>query len=260
MALRRPSLKTINLYNELVDKQNAVRKKLIKIHKQAEETHGAGRLPALVIPKKARKVTQRFFDNLGAKALQRFWADYRQKKALFAGSRPLNKYIAFTVVNGYRELWAEQIGVDPATSKYSEEQIENSDMGSYMEVYNMLFARGRELFFLALLNTNKIIQFKYIYQDMVSGLGDKENSWLQQQIQMASLYLNKQGRLNPKLVKELYKQAYLTQEVGRQATKEVKRPTNSPEDEDAETYSGKNKQKTISKAEKSLKRAENKQK
>ena len=260
MALRRPSLKTINLYNELVERQNKVRKTLIRLHKQAEETHGAGRLPALVIPKKARKVTERFFANLGAKALERFWADYANKKALFSGRNPLQKYISFTVVNGYRELWADQIGIDPATSKYSEEQIANSDMGKYMELYNMLFARGRELFFLALYNTGKIIQFKYIYQDMISGLGDKENSWRDQQTQLIMLYLAKSGRLKPKETKELYKQAYLEQEVAKQQVTTIKRSSDSPEDEDAKTYSGRNSQKTISKAEKSLERAKNKQK
>ena len=176
--LRRPSKHTIDLYNQLVNQQNKVRKQLRKIHKKAEEALGVGRLPALVIPKTAHKI--KHSDSISN--LRLFWSRYRQMKQLFSSG--LKSYLAETVYKGYKELWQdEQFGIgekpEGAFGRYSKEQIENSPNGRIMEVYNILFTTGAE-FFLALLYTGRVIAFKYIYLEM-NGVGNKEYSWIEQQ-------------------------------------------------------------------------------
>ena len=83
--MRVPSERTINLYNRLVANQNKVRKTLIRLHKNAEETSGAGRLPALVIPKSARRIKNNYFQVLSKDELKRrlkaFYNKLRQAKA-----------------------------------------------------------------------------------------------------------------------------------------------------------------------------------
>lgn len=192
--MRRPSQRTIDIYNQLVEKQNQVRKTLIRVHKRAEETQGAGRLPALVIPKKARKVRFSDFNNSNKyfrKALRKarmiakikaFWKSYKEKMGLFG--KGLTSYIARTVKDGYMELWRDQIlflsGEAPAgvANKFTREQIQGSFMGNFMETYNKLQAMS-PLKFLVLLYKGDLLQFKYIYQEMA--YGEKEQGYLWQQ-------------------------------------------------------------------------------
>lgn len=199
--MRVPSIKTIDLYNRLVANQNKVRKTLIRVHKNAEETSGAGRLPALVIPKSARRIKNNYFQGLSKDELKRrlklFYAKYKESKRLFG--QGLKSYLARIVKDGYLDLWKDQIDFvgggrpEGAFGRYSKEQIENSYMGEYMEVYNLLNSLSSEVF-LALLYSGRIIQFKYIYQDIISGTGEKENSWLQQQKEILEIYRSPKAR------------------------------------------------------------------
>lgn len=191
---RIPSQKSIDLYNQLVAKQNKVRSQLRKIHKNAEEALGAGRLPAIVIPKSAHKIKRSYFEGLSPKELQRrlniFRAKVRQAKELFA--KGLQSYLGKTVKDGYLELWRDQIkdfsGEDPVgfvgrdgiARMYSKEQIEKSPYGDFMKTYNRLFRLSPEGF-LALLYTGKMISFKYIYEEMKSTRAGSGYSWLDQQ-------------------------------------------------------------------------------
>lgn len=187
MALKIPSQRSIDLYNQLVAQQNKVRKQLIRIHKNAEEASGAGRLPALVIPKNAHKTTRDRFYGLSKSELQKrlkaFYQRYNEAKRLFG--QGLRSYIARTVKQGYMELWRDQIlfigGEAPQGqfNMFTKEQIENSFVGEFMETYNKLNRLSAEVF-LGLLYSGRIIQFKYIYAEMI-GNGNKEYSWLDQQ-------------------------------------------------------------------------------
>ena len=187
MALKIPSQRSVDLYIQLVAQQNKVRKQLQRIHKNAEETAGAGRLPALVIPKNAHKVSRDRFYGLSKSELQKrlkaFYKRYDEAKQLFG--RGLRSYIARTVKQGYMELWRDQIlsigGESPAGkfNMFTKEQIENSSMGDFMETYNKLNRLSPEVF-LGLLYSGILIQFKYIYAEMV-GNGNREYSWLDQQ-------------------------------------------------------------------------------
>lgn len=198
MALRRPSQKSIDLYNRLVAEQNKVRKTLRKIHKNAEESIGAGRLPALVVPKKARKITQRFFDVDKSKLAQRvkeYWKKLKDMKLHFM--RGIESYLAETVMKGYKELWLDSqygIGEEPEGyfGRFSEEQIRNSDNPNAMRSYNALFTNGAQ-FFLALLYSDKIIPFKYIYMEL-QGIGGREYSYLEQQVDILSPYVSRAER------------------------------------------------------------------
>lgn len=181
--LRRPSQRSIDLYNQLVARQNEVRKTLSRMHKKAEETLKVGRLPALVIPKRARKIRPDYFYGLSKQELRRrlrkFWAKYRKAKEWF--NQGLRSYLGRSVLYGYSKLWQDQLGVEPEGrgGRYTKEQIMYSDLGDYMEVYNMLFTHGPELF-MALLATGRVIEFRYIYDDMTGKV--ERHSMLNQQV------------------------------------------------------------------------------
>ena len=195
--MRRPSQRSIDLFNQLVEKQNQVRNYLRKIHKRAEEAYGAGRLPALVTPKSARKVRLNQFQGLSREELKRrtkmFWDRYRLMKSLFGAKDALRSYLGKTVVRGYRELWIDLIGVDPERyGKYSQEQIESSSQGEFMEVFNQLFKRGGEEFFYRMLLKGEIIEFRWIYMEFQNGY--KENGYLDQQVQNIMKYKGLHGK------------------------------------------------------------------
>lgn len=208
---RIPSQKSIDLYNRLVAQQNKTRKTLRRIHKQAEETLGAGRLPALVIPKSAHKIKRNYFEGLSSEQLHarlRAWySRLHEMQTLFA--KGAKSYLAKTIKEGYLDLWLDQIeahtGERPEGFNghiFTREQIEKSEFGDFMQTYNRLF-RLSPLSFLAMLYTGRMIAFKYIYREMEKRRGRNfEGSWLEEQNQLLSLkgitaeiWIDKSGNL-----------------------------------------------------------------
>ena len=209
--MRRPSQKSIDLYNRLVARANEVRKKLKRIHKREEEAFGAGRLPALIIPKSSHKVRANQFQGLSSAELHRrlkaYWANLSRLKEQFA--QGLRSYLAKTVKDGYMELWRDQIeafsGERPEGFHglmFSKEQIEDSNFGMFMQTYNKLFRLSPEVF-LAMLYTGRITAFKWIYLEMKDGR-TAEGSWIQEQNELISLGVKDQT----KLVKEVLGEEY----------------------------------------------------
>ena len=193
MAVRKPSQRTIDIYNELVSKQNKVRRALRKMHLHAEEVTPVGRLPALVIPKSAKKINKNTFADMGSYALKKWWAKYKVAKTLF--SEGIKSYLKETVFKGYKELWSgvNGIGEEPKGKfgRYSQEQILYSDNSRAMEVYNALFTHGVD-FFMALLYTGKVTEFKYIYDDLMGKV--EKNSYLEQQVDKIRRYFSPKAR------------------------------------------------------------------
>lgn len=195
--LRKPSQHSIDLYNKLVQQQNEVRKKLRAMHIKAEETLGAGRLPALVMPKSARKIKKSQFQGLTPEQLRArlkaYWKKYKEMKLLFA--KGINSYLKNTVFKGYKELWQGKDGINELPKgrfgRYTKEQIENSQLGSFMELYNQLFTRGVD-FFMALLYTGKVLEFKVIY-DELNGKG-RGFTYVEQQADMLKVYNSPKAR------------------------------------------------------------------
>lgn len=194
MKLRRPSQHTIDLYNKLVEQQNKVRRRLLRIHRKAEETIPTGRLPALIIPKKARKIKRDFFvdkANLKRK-LQAFWDKYNKAKAFFG--QGIKSYLSKTLKQGYMDLWRDQmqqqLGLMPEGhySTFSPLQLKEmtEDERRIAEIYNFLMRLSSETF-LALLYRGKLLQFQFIYEEMKYGQ-NKEYSWIQQQADLLSPY------------------------------------------------------------------------
>ena len=183
MALRKPSQHTVDLYNQLVAQQNRVRKQLLRIHKRAEETIPTGRLPALIIPKKARRISMRDFDvdkmSLKRK-LQAFWRKYKEAKAFFG--QGIKSYLSETLKKGYMDLWRtrmrEDMGLIPeyyeGYGRFSALQLKEmtEDERRIAELYNYLVMLSPEVF-LALLYRGKLLQFQFIYEEM-KGLKDRE--------------------------------------------------------------------------------------
>lgn len=209
--MKRPSQKSIDLFNQLVERQNKVRRQLKRIHQHAEETLGAGRLPALIIPKSGRKIKPSYFEGLSPAELHRrlkaYWSKLGQLKEEF--SRGLRSYLAKTVKNGYMELWRDQIELHSGETpeafhnlRYSKDQIENSDYGAFMETYNKLFMMSPEVF-LAMLYSGRLISFKYIYRELERvGRGGAEGSWLEEQNELLAIGPKEQAKLVEKVIKD----------------------------------------------------------
>lgn len=209
--MRKPSQKSINLYNQLIERQNKVRRQLKRIHQHAEETLGAGRLPALIIPKSGRKIKLSYFEGLSPAELHRrlkqYWSRLGQLKAEF--SKGLKSYLARTVKDGYMELWRDQIelhsGERPEAFhnlRFSKDQIESSEYGGFMETYNKLFMLSPEVF-LAMLYSGRLLSFKYIYREMERvGRGGAEGSWLEEQNELLAVGPKEQAKLVEKVIKD----------------------------------------------------------
>lgn len=226
--LRRPSQHTIDLYNQLVAQQNKVRKQLLRIHKKAEETIPTGRLPALTIPKKARRISARDFDVDKAslrRRLQAFWSRYAQAKAFFG--QGIKSYLSKTVKQGYMDLWRErmqiEMGLIPegAYGRFSALQLKemNEDERRIADIYNFLVGLSAEVF-LALLYRGKLLQFQFIYEEMKYGVKDKENSWSAQQADLLEDYHSR--KVQKELLEqdeimrdEFAKERYSTREKGK---------------------------------------------
>ena len=208
--LRKPSQRSINLYNRLIEQQNKVRKTLIHVHKKAEETIVAGRLPALIIPKSAHKIRNNQFQGLtGAelrRRLKRFWASLRTLREQFA--QGLRTYLAHTVKDGYMQLWRDQIesfsGETPEALNgyvFTKDQIEDSDYGEFMHTYNRLFMMSPEVF-LAMLYSGRLIAFKWIYLEMKNAGRDSfAGSWLQEQNDLLAVGPKDQAKLVESVIK-----------------------------------------------------------
>ena len=253
--LRKPSQHTIDLYNQLVAQQNKVRRQLLRIHKRAEETIPTGRLPALIIPKKARRISARDFevDKFALKRkLQAFWDKYKKAKAFFG--QGIKSYLSKTVKQGYMDLWRErmqiEMGLIPEGSygRFSALQLKEmtEDERRIASIYNFLVGLSAEVF-LALLYRGKLLQFQFIYEEMKYGIKDKENSWSQQQAELLEVYhsRNVQKELLEQdeiLRDELAKERYSTREKGKtNSTREL-------------TPSGKHELETLVKADKKYQR------
>ena len=209
--MRKPSQKSINLYNQLIERQNKVRRQLKRIHQHAEETLGAGRLPALIIPKSGRKIKLSQFEGLSPAELHRrlkqYWSKLGQLKAEF--SKGLKSYLARTVKDGYMELWRDQIELHSGETpeafhnlRFSKDQIESSEYGGFMETYNKLFMLSPEVF-LAMLYSGRLLSFKYIYREMERvGRGGAEGSWLEEQNELLAVGPKEQAKLVEKVIKD----------------------------------------------------------
>ena len=262
MALRRPSQHSIDLYNKLVEEQNKVRRRLVRIHKKAEETISAGRLPALIIPKRARKIRADYFevDKVALKRkLRAFWKKYAQAKEFFG--RGIKSYLSKTLKDGYLELWRnqmqEQLGImveGGKNTKYGEwyfTPLQLKEMSEedrrFAEVYNFLARLSPEVF-LALLYRGKLLQFQFIYEEMRYG-ARKEYSWIDQQIELLEPYRSR------KVQAELLRQDEIIRDEEmktRVSTREKGKNNSSRE----LTNSGEHESGTLNKAEKMRKRRE----
>lgn len=241
MALRRPSARTVDLYNQLIQKQNKVRSVLRKIHKEAEQASGAGRLPALVVPKSSHKVRPNYFNGLTKAQLQlrlkRFYESYRNLRESFGGKDPLRRYIAKTVTSGYRDLFKDLIGIEPASPGfYSKSQrIHATDAmtAKYMDLYNKMFHYGNEMQFYKLLITGHIIEFKWFYREFMYG-SENENAYVDQQLEEWDRFSSIEERMkldkslesiSPELSRRIHKSSTITKAQNKRMKSLIKSVT-----------------------------------
>lgn len=252
MALRKPSQHTVDLYNQLVAQQNRVRKQLLRIHKRAEETIPTGRLPALIIPKKARRISMRDFDvdkmSLKRK-LQAFWRKYKEAKAFFG--QGIKSYLSETLKKGYMDLWRtrmrEDMGLIPeyyeGYGRFSALQLKEmtEDERRIAELYNYLVMLSPEVF-LALLYRGKLLQFQFIYEEM-KGIKDREYSWLSQQEDLLEPYHSRKVQMELLRQDEILRDEFAQERFRTSEGKTRER-----------TYSGKHDLETVVRADKKYQR------
>lgn len=171
-----PSQKQLSIYDELLKRQNQVRKLILK-RRRADEEEGLGRpLPDLIIPMKAKRSRSKtyFFDS---------YADYRRKmkdlQRLYGGKgSPLIQYYKEAYKRNILSIVKDWIDVylnftekpQGYFGKYSDEQIYianqiSDDGGRYLDLYNKFISLRTEEF-ITMYNSGMIPKLKFIYDEM----------------------------------------------------------------------------------------------
>lgn len=181
-----PSQKQLQLYDELLKRQNITRKRLLRRRRIAEEEGSSGRpLPDLVIPQRARRSRNIYrYANLFDS-----YADYRNKmkelSRLYGGKgSPLKAWYKETYRNNILSMiedWIKnKIGfTEPPADPYREGQKNNyyySDIqikdvgdkdGRILELYNYLKSLNINMF-MALYDLHSFPSLHIIYDDITS--------------------------------------------------------------------------------------------
>lgn len=175
-----PSQKQLQLYDELLKRQNITRKRLLRRRRIIEERGGSGRpLPDLVLPMKAKRSRDisryaNYFDS---------YEDYRNKmralRELYGGKgspelgfyRSAYKRNILDHIKGWIEDYLN-FSEKPKGyfGKYSEEQILIAnqiadDGGKFLELYNKMISLSTAEF-MAMYDTGMIPKLKYIYDEI----------------------------------------------------------------------------------------------
>lgn len=175
-----PSQKQLQLYDELLKRQNITRKRLLRRRRVIEERGGFGRpLPDLVIPMKAKRHrdVQRYANYFDS------YADYRNKmralQMLYGGKgSPELAFYKSSYKHNILEHIKGWIGdylnfsekPDGYFGKYSEEQIYKAnqiaeDGGKFLELYNKMVGLSTSEF-MVMYDSGMIPKLKYIYDEM----------------------------------------------------------------------------------------------
>ena len=174
-----PTQRQITEYERLVKAYNKMRRQIRKVHKAFEREDEGGRVPALVLPERHRKMSLRQIRLSGRKLFQ---LKLKQLRSVVKGGLKgfYKQYKA-----SYLELYRTYIiGLDPEYNPfgngegflYSEMQIkevaiDDPNMAQFMRDYNNI-VRMNPSIFAFLIKSGKIPAFKKIYEELVgSGSG-----------------------------------------------------------------------------------------
>ena len=198
-----PSLKQLDLYDELLREQNKVRREILRRRVKLERELKGRRLPDLVVPKHA-KIKK--LKNYRFKSFKEYQSKVRELKRLY-GHGILSFYKSSykdNVLEVYRNMIKgalESEGIyynnyEPETlgGYYSKEQIESAgDIGKYMRLYNQLRSMPVEKF-VDMYERGYIVPLRYIYQEMISGTKSQSVSFLEEQKEEIRIYNSIYGK------------------------------------------------------------------
>lgn len=162
----KPSQKQLSIYDELLKRQNEVRKQVLR-RRKIIEGEGTGRtLPDLIVPMKARRSRDL---NYSFNSYEDFRKKLKALKDLYGMNDDATEHF-------YREKYKNNIlgilkdwlGVNPTGKfgKYEEgDMLNNPELERYMLVYNDLVSLDIGTL-MAMYDSGMIPSLRYIYQDM----------------------------------------------------------------------------------------------
>ena len=168
---KKVDLKLYSEYERIAKAYNKMRKRILKKQQKLKDDSTGGRLPALVVPQRHRRIQQRTALKMSRRMLR------EKMKALYKiiskGEASFYKDFKRSYLELYRTYIIE-VEPDLRNGMYSKEQIadmflEDPKMAQFMHDYNSIITMNPERF-LVLLYTGKIPEFKWLYRELVQGL------------------------------------------------------------------------------------------
>lgn len=180
----KPTQNQISVYEDILKKYQKLRRQIVKAHKNLESVTPSGRMPAMVVPQRERKMSMRQIRITGRRAfalkmkqlkkivhggLQAFYNDYKKSYLFLYREYILPEY----PMGGYSE--AKGMGHYYTDEQIAEcERLEGKEMAQFMRDYNRIVFMNGTVFTL-LLKSGKIPEFKYIYRQFASDIDMYEN-------------------------------------------------------------------------------------
>lgn len=198
-----PSIKQLELYEELLKEQNKVRREILRRRVKQERNKSRGvTLPDIVVPKHIR--VKKNIKLYRFKSFQDYQSKVRELKR-FYGKGIISYYKEgvkknflkdfVNVIQGASEnMGAYDIKPEGRGGYFSQEQIVNapSDIQDAMKLYNRYNALSPEKF--AEMYENGFIAYlKYIYREMVQGTSNQQISFISESNEMINLYKERVG-------------------------------------------------------------------
>lgn len=170
-----PTGKQLRTYDEILKKYNKMRNQIVKSHRALEEHIGAGRMPALVVPERHRKMT---ISQIRISGRRLFALKIKQLKRVVHGG--LQKFYS-DYKKSYLELYREYIiQEDPEGYQgrfFSDLQIKEEkdpQMRQFMHDYNSIVNMNGTVFAL-LVKTGRVPEFRRLYDQFQGGFRPYEN-------------------------------------------------------------------------------------
>lgn len=185
----KPTIRQIKIYDELVRRQNAIRRWVLKRHKEAEREVGtSSRLPALVVPKRAYSSNRISFMRIKKEVFKQRIAEMRKLYGSLSDYlRPFKTNFLDAL---YRMIFSESgnypLGGLEHNALFSKKQIEeNPKYADFMHLYNRFATMNNEQFY-DMYTRGFIVQLQFIYREMQGE--NKDSPFMQEQRELMSLY------------------------------------------------------------------------
>ena len=172
----KPTERQLSTYEMLTKKYNKLRNQIIKAHKNLESVTPTGRMPALVVPERHRKmslrqiiVSGRLLFKLKLKQLSKvvnhgldgFYKDYKRSY--------LELYRNYIIGENPEGLAFKTVPMFYTEEQMNTTKINDPEMAKFMGIYNSI-VRLNPYVFAFLIKSGKIPEFKQLYSELGKGL------------------------------------------------------------------------------------------